>query len=337
MPTRSTSATTGVATAAALALLLAGCGAPSAGTASSGSADAPDGFPLTVVNCGAEVTIEAPPQRVVLLKSAPVPALHALGALDRVVARAGLYPPEYYDAATLAELDAVPLLTDETDTDGHLQISREVVLAQRPDLVLGQVDSVDRAGLAAAGIPLLEEPALCPAGGPEEPSFEDVHDQLALYGRVFDREEAAERFAGELRERVAAVERRVAESGRPRRTAAVLYPTVGGGVTYAYGRASAATPQLDAAGFDNVFADVGERVFEVSGEELLARDPDVLVLLHSDGDPAAVEAAVTSLPGAAALRAVREDRVLTQLFNFTEPPTALTVTGLERIVGEFGP
>ena len=84
------------------------------------------------------------------------------------------------------------------------------------------------------------------------------------------------------------------------------------------------------------FGDVDERVFEVSLEELLGRDPDVLVLLHSDGDPAEVEEAIELLPGADGLTAVTNGDVMTQLFNFTEPPTPLSVEGLERIVARFG-
>ncbi|GIE76304.1 hypothetical protein Aph02nite_22540 [Actinoplanes philippinensis] len=120
-----------------------------------------------------------------------------------------------------------------------------------------------------------------------------------------------------------------------KRTAAVLYPTVGGGVTYAYGSTSMAHPQLEAAGFTNVFAESKERVFEVTLEELLGRNPDVLILLYSDGDPKAVEQAVTSLPGTEKLKAVASGNVLPQLFNFTEPPSPLSVDGLEKIVTRF--
>ena len=85
----------------------------------------------------------------------------------------------------------------------------------------------------------------------------------------------------DLQERLAAVEAAVGEpSGR---TAAVLYPTVGGGTTYAYGTGSMAHPQLEAAGLENVFGDVDERVFEVTLEELLGRDPDVVVLNEPEG------------------------------------------------------
>jgi iron complex transport system substrate-binding protein len=269
------------------------------------------------------------PQRIVMLKSAAVPYLHDLGVLDRVTARAGQYPRDYYDAATLAELDRVPLLTDKTDTSGHLQISQEVVISQQPDLVLGEVDNLSRDTLSAVDIPLLEEPALCDTTG-ARPTFDDIYAQMEMYGKVFDRGEQATTAIDALKQRMSGITAKIGK------TAAVLYPTVGGGVTYAYGNRSMADPQLRAAGLTNVFGDTDERVFEVTTEELLGRNPDILILLYSDGDPKAVERAVTGLPGAENLAAVKNGDVLPQLFNFTEPPSPLAVTGLERIVQRFG-
>ncbi|MDP3969374.1 MAG: ABC transporter substrate-binding protein [Nocardioides sp.] len=318
------------ASLAAGALLLAGCGEP--GTQQD-AAPAEGAYPVTVENCGAEVTFDAAPERMVLLKSASVPYLAALDVLDQVVARAGQYPSEYYDEETLAALEEVPSLTERTDTSGHLQISREVVIGQEPDLVLGQVDNLERSTLAAVDIPLLEEPALCPEWD-QEPGWDDIYAQMRLYGEVFDEVDRAEEAASALEAEVEQV--RADAAGGPALTAAVLYPTVGGGVTYAYGTHSMAHPQLEAAGLENVFGDVDQRVFEIGVEELLGRDPDVLVLLHSDGDPAVVERAVTSLPGAGELTAVREGRLVTQLFNFTEPASPLAVEGLRRLVAAVG-
>lgn len=312
-----------IATLSALLLLAAGCEVPDPTSATG------DEFPLTVRNCGADVTFDKAPERLVMLKSAAVPYLHELGVLDRVTARAGQYPKEYYDAATRAELDRIPLLTDRTDTSGHLQISKEVVISQTPDLVLGEVDNLSRDSLSAVGIPLLEEPAMCPDNA-DRPTFDDIYRQLDAYGKLFGRPTEATAAVTALKERMARFK------GEPTgRTAAVLYPTVGGGVTYAYGAASMADPQLRAAGFENVFGDSRERVFEVTLEELLGRDPDVLILLYGDGDPAPVEQAITRLPGAEKLKAVRNRAVMTQLFNFTEPPSPLSVDGLEKIVERF--
>ncbi|MEU6135557.1 ABC transporter substrate-binding protein [Nocardioides sp. NPDC047086] len=315
-----------IATAALVLATTTGCGTDAAGTGATA-----EGFPVTVENCGAEVTFDAPPERVVMLKSSAVPYLHALGVMDQVVARAGEYPADYYNAETQAELDDIPLLTDEMDTSGHLQISKEIVIAEEPDLVLGEVDNLSRYTLDAVDIDLLEEPAMCPEGV-DDPGFDDVYSQLETYGQVFDREDEAAQAVADLRKRVTELETKKVGEGR---TAAVLYPTIGGGVTYAYGTRSMAHPQLEAAGFEDVFADVDERVFEVSTEDLLERDPDVIILLHNAGDPKKVEESITQLAGAEDLTAVRNGDVMAQLFNFTEPPSALSVDGLERIIDRF--
>ena len=320
---------TALASAAALVVTLAACGSDSddATPAASGS------YPVTVENCGEKVTFDEKPERGVLLKPAAVPYLHELGVLgDVVTARAGAYPREYYDDETWAELESIPMLSDELDASGHLQISKEVVLAERPDIVFGEADNLTRDTLGATGISLIEEPGLCPQP-PSDPSFDDIYEQLRVYGRIFDRADEAEAAVERLEQRLDEVLARVDPDED--RTAAVLYPTVGGGTPYAYGSSSMAQPQLEAAGFTNVFADTSERVFEVTLEELVGRDPDVLILLHSDGDPADVEAAITTMNGAQALTAVREGAILTQLFNFSEPPSPLAIDGLERIVEHF--
>ena len=321
---------TALACAAVLAVALAACGSESG---SSTAADSGDGYPVTVENCGAQVVFEKAPTRGVLLNPAAVPYLHELGILDEVVtARAGAYAREYYDDETWAELESIPMLSDQLDSAGHLQISKEVVLAEQPEIVFGEADNLTRDTLGAAGIPLIEEPALCPEP-PSDPSFEDVYEQMRTYGRIFDRSDEAEKAVDDLEAQLADILEKVDPDED--RTAAVLYPTVGGGAPYAYGTSSMAQPQLEAAGFTNVFDDTSERVFEVTLEELVGRNPDVLILLHSDGDPADVKAAITGMNGARALAAVQNDAILTQLFNFTEPPSPLAIDGLERIVEHF--
>ena len=321
---------TALVSAIMLAASLAACGSDSA---TSTASDSDGAYPVTVENCGAKVVFDKAPQRGVLLKPAASTYLHELGILDEVVtARAGAYPRGYYDDETWAELESIPMLSDELDSSGHLQISKEVVLAERPEIVFGEADNLTRDTLDAAGIPLMEEPALCPEP-PSDPSFEDIYEQLRTYGKIFDRTDEAEKAVEDLEAQLADILEKV--DPNEDRTAAVLYPTVGGGTPYAYGTSSMAQPQLEAAGFTNVFDDTSERVFEVTIEELVGRNPDVLILLHSDGDPAEVKAAITGMNGAQALAAVKNDAILTQLFNFTEPPSPLAIDGLERIVEHF--
>lgn len=315
----------------ALIALLAACGA----STDSGSDDAgsgSDAYPVTVQNCGEDVVFDKPPERVVLLESAPITGLEGLGVLDRVVAKAGSFPEEYYNDELAERIADIPMLADDIDASGHLAISQELVVSQEPDLVFGIPDGISRENLADSDINALVQSIYCP-GKTEEASFDTLYDELQTYGKVFDRTAEADELVESLQERVEAVrDQSGSETGK---SAAVLYPSVGGGPLYAYGNASMAHPQLEAAGLDNVFGDSTERVFEVNIEELVSRNPDVIILLYQ-GDPKGVEEELTKLPGAGDITAVQNDDILVQLFNFTEPPSPLVVDGLERIAKEFG-
>lgn len=175
---------------------------------------------------------------------------------------------------------------------------------------------------------MLLEPSFCPEGI-EDPGYETIYGQMRLYGKVFGREAKAEQAVTDLRRRIETVEAGLpAQKGRK---VAVLWPYRGEGTIGAYGGQSMATPQLETLGARNVFADVDKRVFEVSMEELLGRDPDVIVLLHTDGTDQEIKQALLDIPGARDLRAVKNDAITVQLFNFTEPPTPLVLDGLERL------
>jgi len=308
-----------------LAVSLAGCADTDAEAAGSNGA-----FPLTIENCGTEVVFEREPERIVLLESAPVTILEGLDLLDRVVSRAGSFAPEYYSDELNAQISDIPALSEDIDASGHLMLSQEVVIAEEPDLVLGLPDGMTREGLADAGANVLIQEVYCSKA---ETTFDTLYDQIEVFGSVFDRTTEAAELIDSLQQRVTAVTDATADA--PERTAAVLYPTVGGGPLYTYGTASMAHPQLEAAGFTNVFADTADRVFEVSIEELIDRDPEVVILL-GQGDLSGLVDEITALPGSDSLRALADDQVLVQPFNFTEPPSPLSVEGLERIVERFG-
>ena len=313
------------AAGAVLLLAVAGC-APGSGTSPESKTA------ITVQSCGHEIVLDQPPDRVMLLETGPVTVLDELDVLDRVVARAGEFPAGYYDTDLAQRIADVPSLSDDIDAAGHLVLSQEPVVALEPDLVLGLPDGITTESLAGAGIPVVQQELFCPTTEVEA-DFGLVDDEIERLGRIFGREGAASALIADLQARVEAVHEQVADA--PERTAAVLYPSVGGGPVYAYGTGSMAHPQLEAAGFTNVFDATSDRVFEVQAEELVAQDPDVIVVLHQGDASGAVEA-IRSLPGAATLRAVRDDQVAAQLFNFTEPATPLAVDGLERIVERFG-
>lgn len=310
------------------ALVLTACdgGADAGQAAAAGGKD----HPLTIENCGEEVTFESEPERLILLETAPVAILDGLDLMDRVVARAGDFPGEYYDDELYGQIEEIESLSEALDASGHLMISQEEIVAHNPYLALGQPDGVTREGLEPAGVKMLVQELYCPEPTVDA-SYETLYAEIETYGEIFGEQEAAEDLIEDLESRVDAVAESAEEEDR---TAAVLYPTVGGGSSYAYGNRSMAHPQLETAGFENVFADADERVFEVQIEELVDRDPDVLILLYQ-GDVDGVEETITELPGADTMTAVQQGEIYTQLFNFTEPATPLSVEGLEQMSEHF--
>ena len=321
--TNTLSAARAVSAVAASALLL---------TLASCSSDDRSAAAISVDNCGDTVTFDAPPENVTILKSAPVTTLSTLGVLDRVKNRAGLYPPEYFSDETNAALDTIPSITDQTDESGHLQISREEVVATAPDLVIGETDTINRQTMASSGIPVIEEPAFC--GSIEgDVTWDDVWDQITVYGTIFGKEEEAATYIDELQQRLDAVTdapTATKPDGSPY-SIAVLYPTIGGGVTYAYGTGSMAAPIVASAGAENTYGDQTDRVFEVSAEDIVDRNPDVILALYSDGREDQIVDAVNRLPGIDRTTAGKNQQILPMLLNFAEPPTPLGVDGLEKL------
>jgi iron complex transport system substrate-binding protein len=286
-------------------------------------------FPLTFTNCGETITLDSPPERVMLMEAAAPSLLFAAGAMDRVIARIEDFPEEYYTTEELAQLDDIPALIAEATSTGGVEVSVEEIISLDPDLVLGyDTATVTHESLANVGIQLYVMPPFC--DNPPTPSFESIVEEVRFYGKLFGTSEVADANAAALESAVAtAADSPIAEG----KTAAALYVSSDGSAIYAYSSLGMVHPLMVALGMDNVFGELSERVPEVSIEEVIGRNPDVLVLLYDDTglSPEEIGALVTDLPGADSITAVSEGAVYPLLFNFAEPPTPLVVDGLAEL------
>lgn len=274
--------------------------------------------PLVVSSCGRDVRFEHPPKRVITVGSVAAPLIAAAGAGDRIITRSfeiALFPGEYADAFADAEVispTAEPAL--------------EEIIARTPDLVVsfegGAVKSVD---LASAGIPLLVSRGFCRAAAG---SYDDIFSDILLYGRLFGTPMQASKTVDALRQRVAAVADAHRLDGKTRLAAAFML-SLDGSILYGYGNTSTAHVQMGMLGLHNVFGDVAARLFEASSEILIARDPEVIIVLTQGAQtPDSVRAALRGRPELASLNAVRDDHVIVVPFGYSAPgPVA--VQGLE--------
>ncbi|MEV1128920.1 putative F420-0 ABC transporter substrate-binding protein [Agromyces sp. NPDC049794] len=298
----------------AAALLLAGCATTS--TASAGAdEDAPaaaSGYPVTIDNCGTDVTLDQAPERIVTIKSSTLELLLALGLEDRVVGSAfsdGPVPEQYADAASgLATLsDKVP--------------SQEVTLAAEPDLVFAGWESNlsaegagDRETLEKLGVATYVAPAACKAEGymPNPLTFDEVFREFEEAGELFGAPDAAADLVAEQRAELDAIQPN--DDG----LTALWYSS---GSETPYVGAGIGAPQMimDAAGLENIADDVEDTWTSMSWEAIVAANPDVIVLVDAAWNTAEQKIALLEQNAAtAALPAVQQGRYLVVDFPATE-------------------
>lgn len=320
-----------IVAAAASVALLAGCAASAdAGTDSQGTTDAAaSGYPLTIDNCGTEVTFEQAPERVVTIKSSTLELLLALGLEDRIVGAAftdGPVPEEYADAA-----EGIETLSDRVP-------SQEATLAAEPDLVFAGWESNltaegagDRATLEQLGVRTYVAPAACQGEGyrPDPLTFDGVFAGFEQAGEIFGVTDAAADLVADQRAALDAIE--PSDAG----LTALWYSS---GDDQPFVGAGTGAPQMimEAAGLENVVADVRDSWTSLSWEAVVDADPDVIVLVDAAWNTA--ESKIAKLegnPATAAMPAVQQGRYVIVDFPATEAGVR-NVDAVAAIVEQLG-
>lgn len=181
-------------------------------------------YPLTIDNCGTEVTFEQAPEKVLIMNGtsvAEVESFIALGIQDRILANSQMYGVSDVDGM-LDQIMAIPngglTLNDSYD------VPKEQVLALQPDLVIStwsggfssEMGFATREELADAGINSFVTPVNC-AYGMSDPRPEDVakneaqtyeasFELLDQLGLIFDVQGKAAEVIADARATIDAIE-----------------------------------------------------------------------------------------------------------------------------------
>lgn len=300
------------AAAAAATLGLSSCAAPAAAEHPDSGDNARSGYPLTIDNCGTEVTFEQAPERVVTIKSSTLELMLALGLGDRVVGTAftdGPVPEAYADEAV--ELESI---SDKVP-------SQEATLEREPDLVyagwesnLSAEGAGERDALAQLGVATYVAPAACKEAGymPDPLTFDEVFAEFEEAGAIFDVPDAASELVAAQRAQLEAIEPNADGLTALWYSSGDETPFVGAGI---------GAPQIimQAAGLDNVAADVHDTWTSMSWEAIVEANPDVIVLVDAAWNTAEQKIAhLEQNPATAALPAVQAKRYVVVDFPATE-------------------
>ena len=306
-------------------LLLAACAAaPSTGTsppasviatppASSPSAAA---YPLTVTDdVGREVVLDAEPQRVVSLAPSNTEIVCALDACDLIVGVTDFddYPPEVSDVERVVV---------------GAQVDVEAVIAAEPDLVIAAGNELTPTSVIEQ---LLDLDVPVMTLYPE--SLDEIYADIELVGRALGRVDAAAELVDDMTSRVDAVRTTVAELAAPR----TFYEVgVFEGTIYTAGEGSFLASLIETAGGDPVTGDALSTSIEI--EDLVAADPELILLGDASYDPTITAESVAARPGWATMTAVVDGRVVsvTEDIVITRPGPRI-VDGLEALARAIHP
>ncbi|WP_406690851.1 ABC transporter substrate-binding protein [Saccharopolyspora sp. ID03-671] len=287
---------------------------------------------VTIPNCDTEVAVSEPPKRAVSLNQSTTEIMLSLGLADRMVGTATWTDP--VDPALAADNARVPRLSDNNP-------SFESVLATEPDAVLGAYRAVftdegvaSRERFAELGVPTYLSPSNClpeeaPLGEPVE--LDDIYREVREIAAIFDVTDRGEALVAQLQQRVAAARAKAVAA----QDTSVLFWFARTESPYVAGSTGSPAIMTRALGVRNAYDDVTSMWPQVSWEDVLARDPDLLVLgdLTRDGEGdslAAKQEFLRTDPAMSRLPAVAAGDWMPM--TGTEMNISLrTITGIERL------
>ena len=229
-------------------------------------------YPVTIENCGRQLTFAKAPERVVSLWQPQNEILLALGVQEQIIAFAGMYTDLPADLAAAAE--GIPSLGESMDWP-----AKEVMLTQQADLVVAELlegfafdpamGKATVAELEAAGAQVYSASACTIADYPDK-RIETVYTDLENLGKIFGVADRAQALIDNMKARQAEIVAKVAAQ-----------PTVR--VAFYNGGEGPLNILSGGVWGDTITQSNGESVFpndifQVSIEEFAAAQPDVIII-----------------------------------------------------------
>lgn len=252
-------------------------------------------YPFTLENYGREVTITGKPTKVLTLGPNCTELFAALGLSDYVVGRSLINHsrgalPEYADA-----VDAIPQLN-------YASATREAIISSGADFIY----AIDwEIGDEGCNIEEVENYGMTVYVN-SATTLEEQYQEILDIGKIFDVEDTAEQFVDDQKKRIAAVQETVAGEEPVK---VLVYDSGNDGVFTCSGT-NFESLLIGLAGGENIFSDLDEKQWvTVSYEEVLARDPDV-ILIHDYDSPSVEEkiAEIKANPTLSQLDCVKNER-----------------------------
>ena len=264
--------------------------------------------PISVVDdAGRTVEIAKMPQRIISLAPSNTEILFALGLGDKVVGVTDFcnYPEE---AKSIEQIGT------------YFDPNIEKIFSLSPDLVLAITGLPEViAKLEELGIPAL---ILDPS------DLEAVLTDIQLVGKVKGAEKEAEALVSEMRGRIAVVTEKATEV-KERPTVFCEIDATDPSKPWTTGPGSFMDAMIRLSGGTNVAADAESAWVQLSAEEIIAKDPDIIIL--ADSKYGVTPESVRERPGWEVITAVKEGAIYDLNDDLISRPGPRIVDGLEAV------
>jgi len=227
------------------------------------------------------LTVELEALRIISLSPSNTEILFALGAENDIVGISTWcdYPPE---------TKIVPKVGDFSN------INIEQLVALNPDIVItsGYEQSHTAQKTSALGIQVeIIEPQ----------TFDELYESISLLGTITEKSESANRLVSEMQAALARIKSALPDSDhRP-----TVFIEIYARPLMTASTGSFLNEAVENAGFRNIFPDLPRPYCQVSLEEVVAQNPDWLLILDMD-----TAASVLERPGWQSIIAVKEERII---------------------------
>ncbi len=285
-------------------------------------------YPVTLENFERELTFEASPERAVALYQQDAELMVALGLEDKLVGYSIVTantPAEYEK-----KMKDIPVLAEDTYP------SKEVLLEADPDFVIGSVRTFTDNG--AGTVKEFEDlgiDAYVTEYEETETVENKVYKEIEDIARIFGVEARGEELIQSMQKEIDDITDQIDDTEVPLKVFLISGGDAGSAQTT--GGTSLDSHLIDLAGGENIFKDVDKYFFEVSWEEVIDRDPDVIITSYCCGTtPDDLKKMLSSNPKLEDVTAVKNENYVAIQVEDTTGSIRIT-SGLEALAKGFYP
>lgn len=285
-------------------------------------------FPVTIDNANRELTFDKAPERVIGLYQQEAELFAALDLEDKLVGFSMVSDSTPEDLKE--KLADVPVLAE----NGYP--SKEVLLEKDPDFIVGSERTfTDNGAGTIEEFDELDIAAYVSESEKPETIENMVYKQVEETAEIFGVEERGEKLIESMQADMDEITEKVKDVDEPVK---VLLMSAGeSGSAQVSGGASLDSHLIELAGGENVFADENEYLLEASWEEIIDRNPDVIVTSFCCGTkPEDLEKIISENSSMQDVTAVKEGNYVAVPVEDTTGNVRV-VQGLERLAESFYP